>query len=261
MYELFRDLRWVHIAVGTIALIVFWVPVAASKGGRLHVRIGWVYAGCMSVVVFTAFCMSGLAFAVPLRVRTFTHALSASETAQFIRAARETAFFLAYLGAVTLAAGWQGISVLRTRRDPESLRTPFGWGLNIAVFLAAIGSLAMGIYARVPVFMAMSVVGFIVGGGNLIYLWRGPATRMGWWYQHLSSMMGTGIAGYTAFIAFGGRHVFASLVPSQYAVVFWILPTVIGSPAIALTTAYYKRKFHEGRRGSQPVNRRAASPI
>lgn len=238
---------------------MFWVPVAASKGGRLHVRIGWVYAGCMAVVVFTAFCMSGLAFAIPLRVRYFTHALSAGEAARIIRGSRETAFFLAYLGAVTLAAGWQGISVLRTRRDPKSLRTPFAWGLNIAVVLAAIGSLSLGIYAGIPIFMAMSIVGFLVGGGNLSYLLRGPATKMDWWYQHLSSMMGTGIAGYTAFIAFGGRHVFAPLVPSQYAVVFWILPTVIGSPAIALTTAYYKRKFHD-RRPAAKIGGTQAAP-
>jgi hypothetical protein len=243
MAELFHDLRWIHIAAGTIAVILFWIPVAAKKDGRLHVRIGWVYAGCMAVVVLTAFSMSGLIFAAPLRVRQLSHSLSADEAAQFIRESRQLAFFLAYLGAVTLAAGWQGISVLRTRLNPKSLRTPFAFGLNGAVVLAALVSLVMGIYTRSAVFAAMSVVGFLVGGGNFSYLLRGPANRMDWLYQHLSSMIATGIAGYTAFIVFGGRHLLAALAQPRYYVLFWLLPTAIGAPAITLTIAYYKRKF------------------
>jgi hypothetical protein len=250
MAELFQGLRWLHIAVGSLALIAFWIPAAASKGGRLHVKIGWFYAICMAIVVATAFMMSGMAFAAPLRVRHFTQTLSASEAAQFIRDSREMAFFLAYLGGVTLAAGSQGIRVLQTRRNPQSLRMPFAFALNAIVVLAAITSLALGIHEHKTIFMAMSVVGFIVGGGNLSYLLR-THSRMDWWYQHLSSMIGTGIAGYTAFIVFGGRHIFAPLVGSQYFIVLWILPTVIGSLAITLATAYYKRKFRDGGRGAK----------
>jgi hypothetical protein len=56
----------------------------------------------MSVVVATAFAMSGLAIATPLSIRHFAHALSAEETARFIEASRDTGIFLAYLGGVTL---------------------------------------------------------------------------------------------------------------------------------------------------------------
>jgi hypothetical protein len=224
--------------------------VAARKGGRLHVRIGWAYAVCMSAVVLTAFALSGLAFAFPLRVRHLAQVLSAEETAQFIRHSRAAAFFLAYLGGVTLAAGWQGIGVLRTRRDPRSLRNPFTYGLNIAVVLAAVGSLALGIIQHASVFVGMSTVGFLVSGGNLSYLLREPQTKMHWWYQHLSSMITTAIAGYTAFLVFGGAHLFPALARTQIYVVVWLLPTAIGVPAILLTVAYYKRKFHED--GSAP---------
>jgi hypothetical protein len=252
MAELFHDLRWIHIAVGTIAIILFWIPVAASKGGRLHVRIGWIYALCMAVVVLTAFGMTGMLYAAPLGVRQASPALTAEQALQLIRASRQTAFFLAYLGAVTLAAGWQGISVLRTRPAPKLLRTPFAFGLNAAVILAALGSLALGLYSRNAIFGSMSVVGFLVGGGNLAYLLRGPATRSDWLYQHLSSMIGTGIAGYTAFIAFGGRHLLGPLVSPRYYVLFWLLPTVIGTPAIALTIAYCKRKRGDAARIPKP---------
>jgi hypothetical protein len=245
MFELFQSLRWTHIAFGSIALTLFWIPVAASKGGRLHVRVGWAYAACMSVVVLTAFAMSGLAFTFPFRVRNLTHVLSATETAQFIRNSRSVAFFLAYLGGVTLASGWQGIGVLRTRRNPRSFRNPFTFGLNIAVVLAAAGSLALGILERGTVFIAMSSVGFLVGGGNLAYLLREPQSKMHWWYEHLSSMIATAIAGYTAFIVFGGAHLLPGLARTQLYVLFWLLPVGIGVPAITFTVAYYKRKFHE----------------
>lgn len=235
--------------------------MAASKGGRLHVKVGWVYACCMSVVVLTALSMSGLAFAWPFGVRHFTRVLSADEAARFIRSSRESAFFLGYLGGVTLAALWQGIGVLRTRRDPKSFRTPFVFALNTTVVVAALASLAMGIYTRTATFAAMSIVGLIVSGGNLVYLLRGPKERMDWWYQHLGSMIATGIAGYTAFIVFGGRQLVAPLVRPQYYVLFWLLPTAIGSPAIALTTAYYKRKFAGGGRAAKSSGPEATAAV
>jgi hypothetical protein len=248
--EIFQDLRWTHIAFGSVALLAFWIPAIASKGGRLHVRVGWAYVICMSAVVLTAFVMSGMAFTVPLSIRTFSQPLSPDEAARFVRASRELGVFLAYLGAVTLAAGWQGIRVLRTRRDPASLRGPFTLALNITVIAAAIGVLALGIMERNWAFVGMSSVGMIVGGGNLGYLLRGPQSKMHWWYEHLASMIATGIAGYTAFLVFGGRHLFPALANTQFFALVWILPTLIGVPAIFAAVAYYKRKFHEDGRPS-----------
>jgi hypothetical protein len=245
MYELFQGLRWAHVTAGTVALALFWIPIAAKKGDRLHVRIGWVYTGCMAIVVATALSMSGLAFAAPVSVRNFAHTLSPSEAARFIRASRQTAFFLAYLGGVTLAAGWQGLFALRTRRDPGAMRTPFALGLNVAVLLAAIASLAVGIYTRNAIYAAMSSVGFLVSSGNLFYLLRRPERRMEWWYQHLRSMFITGIAGYTAFLVFGGRQLFLPLIGPQYMIAFWVLPTMIGVPAIMLAIGYYQRRFRD----------------
>jgi len=250
MAEIFKDLRWIHIAFGSVALLAFWVPAIAPKGGRLHVRVGWLYVTCMSVVVLTAFTMSGMAFSVPLSIRNFSQPLSSEQAAGFIRRSRELGVFLAYLGGVTLAAGWQGIRVSRTRRDPKSLRGPFTFAMNAAVMATAIGVLAFGISERVWAFMGMSSVGMIVGGGNLWYLLKGPQSKMHWWYEHLASMIATGIAGYTAFLIFGGSRMFPALQRTQFFALVWILPTVIGVPVIFAAVAYYKRKFREDRRPS-----------
>ena len=58
------------------------------------------------------------------------------------------------------------------------LCNPFTYGLNIALVLAAIGSLTLGFLEGRTVFVAMSSVGFLVGGGNLAYLLRAPQSKM-----------------------------------------------------------------------------------
>ena len=66
---------------------------------------------------------------------------------------------------------------------------------------------------------------------------------MAWFYSHLGSMLGGGIAFHTAFLVFGlGR--FVSLdIPGVLAVLPWLLPTLIGIPAIVLWTRHYRRRF------------------
>ena len=95
MASLFQSLRWAHIAAGSIALILFWIPAIAPKGSRTHIRAGWFYVVCMSVVVVTAFAMSGLAFTIPLAVRQIARPLSPAELSDFLRVQRLFATFLA----------------------------------------------------------------------------------------------------------------------------------------------------------------------
>jgi hypothetical protein len=108
MASLFQSLRWIHIAAGSIALILFWIPAIARKGGRTHIRAGWFYVACMSVVVVTAFAMSGLAFTIPLAIRQITRLLSPAELSDFLRSQRIFATFLAYLAGLTAGLGLAG---------------------------------------------------------------------------------------------------------------------------------------------------------
>jgi hypothetical protein len=245
MASLFQSLRWVHIAAGSIALILFWIPAIAPKGGKLHTRAGWFYVACMSVVVLTAFAMSGLAFTIPLTIRRIARPLSPAELADFLRNQRIFATFLAYLAGVTLAAGWQGIWAVETRREPRKMRTAFSLALNAAIVLGGLTVLILGIRFGSGPLIGLSPIGPLIGAGNLRFLLKGPQTRMHWWYEHLGSMIGTGIAGYTAFVVFGGARLLPSVARSQLYAIFWVLPTLIGVPAIYATVAYYRRKFHE----------------
>lgn len=245
MANLFQWLRWGHVAAGGLALILFWIPAIAPKGGRTHIRAGWFYVACMSLVVVTALAMSGLAFTIPLSIRRIARPLSPAELSNFLRGQRISATFLAYLAGLTLAAGWQGIWAVETKREPKAMRTPFSLALNVVVFLAGLTLLVLGIKYRSGPLIALSPIGPFIAAGNLRYVLRGPQSRMHWWYEHLSSMIATGIAGYTAFLVFGAARLFPAVARSQVYTIFWILPALIGVPVIFITVAYYQRKFHE----------------
>ena len=245
MADLFLSLRWAHVVAGSLALMLFWIPVIAPKGGRVHVRSGWIYVFCMSVVVVTALVISALAFSVPLAIRQFTRPLSAAELSHFVTEQRVSATFLAYLASVTLALGWQGIWAVETRRATKKLKMAFGLILNLAIVLGGLTVLVLGFKFRSGPLIGLSTLGPLLGARNLRYLLSGPRSRMHWWYMHLGSMVGTGVAGYTAFLVFGGSRLFPALARSQMYTLFWVLPILIGVPAIRMTVNHYRRKFHE----------------
>jgi ABC-type phosphate transport system permease subunit len=85
--------------------------------------------------------------------------------------------------------------------------------------------------------IVFGIVGMVLAGKSMRQFLSPPKEKMFWWYEHLGGMLASYIAAWTAFsVTTIGRFVHGGWV-------IWVLPTAIGSPAIALTTAYYKRKF------------------
>ena len=235
---LFDILILAHVATGFVGLAAFWVPVFARKGGRTHVLAGRVYVYCAYVVTLSAV--------------TAAAGRIVSYQVQGIRLADDPvlygmSLFLGYLGLVTFATVRQAIRVLATRRAPETLRTP----VHEALAWASIGSslalvaFAVTVWSDVsPVLLGLSPIG-IFTGRNMLRLMRNPGARpMGWFYSHLGSMLGGGIAFHTAFVVFGVQRLWAYELEGPLAVVPWILPTVVGIPAIFLWTRHYRRKFN-----------------
>ena len=94
-----------------------------------------------------------------------------------------------------------------------------------------------------PILLGLSPVGLVTGSGMLRLMRRPGARRMGWFYSHLGSMLGGGIAFHTAFAVFGAQRLWAYDLAGPLAVVPWLLPTAVGIPAIVVWTRYYRRKF------------------
>ena len=234
---LFDILVGFHVATGFVGLGAFWIPVFARKGGRAHVQAGRVFTYCAYVVTLSAVTASaGRMLAYQVQGIGFA---DRPDLYGF-------AFFLGYLGLVTFATVRQAMRVVATRRAPETLRTPLhealGWA-SIAGSVAVI-AFALGVWSDIsPILLGLSPIGLFTGS-SMLRLMRNPgAEHMSWFYSHLGSMLGGGIAFHTAFIVFGAQRLWAYELAGPLAIVPWILPTVIGIPAIVVWTRYYRRKF------------------
>lgn len=154
--------------------------------------------------------------------------------------------FLAYLVLITFAPVHHGMRVLETRPEPARLRTPFHTALNVTTIAGAVAMVGLALYARQPVFAALSPIGVLVGRGNLEYARRRPSSHRAWWYEHMGSMLGGGVAFHTAFLVIGAGRFLSEYLTGAYAVVPWVLPAIVGIPATRIWIGYYRRKF-EGR--------------
>jgi hypothetical protein len=234
---LFDALILAHVATGFIGLAAFWIPVFARKGGRAHVQAGRVFTYCAYVVTLSAvtasagrivsFQVQGIGFADRPDLYGF-------------------ALFLGYLGLVTFATVRQAMRVVATRKAPETLRTPFHEALGWASIAgsAAVIAFALGVWSDIsPILLGLSPIGLFTGSGMLRLMGNPGAQHMGWFYSHLGSMLGGGIAFHTAFIVFGAQRLWAYHLAGPLAIVPWILPTIIGIPAIVVWTRYYRRRF------------------
>lgn len=238
---LFDALLLVHVVAGFVGLAAFWVPVFARKGGRAHVRAGRVYAWCAYVVTLSAVT------AAVGRIASYRHmGIGVAEQP----GSYGFAVLLGYLGVVTFVMVRHGLRVLATRRAPEQLHTPVHAALawtSISGSVLAVG-FGLAIWSDVsPVLLAMSPIGLFTGR-RMLRLMRDPdGQRMGWFYSHLASMLGGGIAFHTAFIVFGAQRLWAYEIEGPLAILPWILPTVVGVPAIVIWTRRYRRRFERAR--------------
>ena len=140
----------------------------------------------------------------------------------------------------------QAMRVVATRRVPLTLRTSLhealGWASVAGSFTVI--AFAVAVWSDFsPVLLGLSPIGLFTGRSMLRLMLTQGAHHMSWCYSHLGSMLGSGIAFHTAFIVFGAQRLLAYDLTGPFSVVPWILPMVIGIPAIIVWTRYYRRIF------------------
>src|SRR5919199_1676714 len=113
MLQLYKLVLSIHVLAGVTGLVAFWTPAIARKGGDTHVRVGRVFYNAACVIALTGLAMAAMIVIAPAPGR-----------------ARVVAAFLTYLVIITFAPVHHGVRVLETRRNPETLRTPFHTALN-----------------------------------------------------------------------------------------------------------------------------------
>ena len=217
--------RWIHIAIGSIGLLAFWVPVLTAKGSKPHRQFGQTFRYCGWVVIASALVAVGLYFLTLINAGLGPEARP-SDWAFLL--------FLGYLAIITGLPLSHGMAVLRHKRDLTQLKTPYritlAW-LGIASSAAVMG---WALYWRPPnmlILLALSPIGVSVGVSMLRLFARPPQDPKTWLYEHLSAMLGAGIAFHTAFAVFGANRIFDYSLEGFWQVIPWIAPAAVGIPA------------------------------
>lgn len=231
--------RFIHVLFGAIGLVAFWIPVISRKGARTHVLFGKVFIWSAYIV------LSAAALSLSVRIgQLYAAGLGpADEPAMFA-----FILFLAYLTMVTFVSVRHGISVLRHKGDPGSLKTWFNIGLAWMAIGASIFIILYALILSPPnkiLLLALSPIGLGIGYGNLQYMRSEGLSRRAWMYEHLGAMIGSGIAFHTAFAVFGSARLFDIGLSGWIAIIPWVAPAAIGIPAITLWIRHYRRKFGE----------------
>lgn len=206
----------IHIATGTMAFLLAPMVLAVAKGGKQHKRWGKVYLWSMGAVAATAMPM---AFFFPVR-------------------------FLALVAVFSFYLAFAGYRVLRLRDLPRGGRAaPIDWVAAMVTLVASAGLAWLSAF-RPRTIEVLPLVGVIFGfigmsaaGRQIISFVHKPKEKMFWWYGHLGNFIGSYIAAWSAFSVVTLGRILGN------SVYVWLWPSLIGVPAIAVTTAYYKRKF------------------
>lgn len=221
-----QSLLFVHIVGGAVSLASMVVPLVAPKGRAVHRRSGWVFVVGMAVVSLTAVLLAG-----------------ARVLADPTPEGRAAGGFLLFVAVLTSAGVSAGVRVLRTKQRMAAHPHPWDLGLALVLTIASVTMAVWGLASGRSLFVAFSAIGFATGAGQLAYWRRPPTSPMHWWFQHMSSMLGACIAATTAFLVVNaGRLGFET-----FALAVWLTPTLVGTPAILLWTAYYRRRFAAAR--------------
>ena len=116
-----------HVGLGLLALIFFWVAMASRKGGARHLRFGRLYVSAMYATLATAAVVMALSLCAPLATHPPETSLSAPQLEAYIADVRGFQFFLGGLAFATLGLLSFGDGAARGARA-RGVRAPLGSG-------------------------------------------------------------------------------------------------------------------------------------
>lgn len=246
MLALHQSALYLHIAVGSCALLLFWVPVFTRKGNLDHKRFGRYFSYAMYTVSFSGIVMSSMDLMFPLATHAANLDLTPAEAVDAKRQVREFGLFLFSLSILVLTSTRHGWFTILHKEDRSALRHPIHLALNGG--LVSIGAIlfAVGISTGTILFMIFGVLQIAGGINNLRYIFRKELRPKEWWIQHLNGLIGSGIGAYTAFTVFGGRRFFEEIFSSNFesmAIFLWVAPGIIGTIAISYLSRHYQNRF------------------
>lgn len=216
-----KSLLGIHVFSGFTSIILFWLPIFLKKGSKNHVLIGKVYVFLMWIVVITAALLS----------------IKNIIIGQYVMAA-----FLGFLSLITANPLWYGIAILKNKNGISSSFSKKHMFFNLAIAIAGFLLFSYGVYLKgqnAGVLMLIFGVLGMSSGRDVWLSYQGKNQNLSWIEEHISGMLVSGIAAYTAFAVFGGRNFFGNLLTGYWSVIPWVAPTIIG----IIIIKYYKKSY------------------
>lgn len=236
-----------HVAIGCVALILFWVGALSRKGSRFHVRSGKLFVSCVYAVAASALIVVAYRLVVPLSPEQLNAESSTDRLEDLAAVNQSMRLFLAYLALIALIHARHGVRIIRTRQDPLAIDTPVDRGLVYGLMAGAVGMMTLGLLAgpwlRV-LFLLFSPLGFVIAWDILSYLRDPVRSPRSWWYAHMDAMIGCGITLHTAFAIVGVGRLF-NVTLSEAWLLLPLLPAAVGTVALKLWKRHYRIKFGE----------------
>ncbi|RUO28784.1 hypothetical protein CWE12_10755 [Aliidiomarina sedimenti] len=215
---LIAGLVFFHVATGSVALVTFWLPLMVKKGQRTHRVTGRVFAISMIAAGLTAMFLASF------------H-LTAAEWVNGTPETRLTlGWMMLYLGFLSTVLVLFGLKTVRNKGRHYLYNTTWIVGLHGALAALAIWIFWLGWSHSELLLIGVSFIAFLMVPGNIRFILRQsqPAPgrlRREWLYQHFTSMIGAGIAAYSAFLSFGAALFMPTLAFNPY---LWTIPTILG---------------------------------
>lgn len=243
MLTLHTMLLYFHIALGAVALLLYWLPVIARKGSKLHINAGKVFYYLMLIVSGSGIVLSLLGLYDPIGIYTAGKHMTSEQIERMLLWRIPVSQFLLLLSLLTWVTVRHAIGVLRAKSDRRTLRRWFYQGPVLLLLPTALYVAYQGITVGMPLLIIFAVVSLITASTISLYVYKKQIKPRAWIIEHFSSMVGSGIAVYTAFFAAGGRRMLAEILPGQWQLVSWLAAPVIGITVMILLTGYYKRRY------------------
>lgn len=223
-----------HAGLGTLALITFWIAGLGRKGSPVHRAAGKVYLLAMTGLLVAA---------VPLAIGVLQRFPVGGA-------------FLLYLLVIVTTSMWTSWRALRDKRDWKRYTGPVFRGLMWANLASALAIGAVGLLVAKQmqlIIVAFSGIGLFAFVQMRRFL-RAPPEDPRWWLrEHLTGMLGNGVATHIAFLSIGLPKVLPMLAGPTLQNLAWLGPLVVAFLAGTYLARKYlpKRPAPQGQR--QPV--------
>jgi len=240
---LHQALFYLHVTVGGLGLLVFWLPVLSKKGTKFHNQAGKVFVYSMYIIALSGLAMSVLILIDPVGVRFPDRSLSIGEAYELKDQNRRLSIFLLMLSLLTLVNVKHSILVLKAKKNRDLLKAPSHLACFAALILAGITVGLVAFYESNLLYGLFSLLSITLSFSAFRYIYKPEIKPREWIMEHMANILGAGIAAYTAFFAFGGRRFFSEILLGNMQFIPWLLPSVVGATAIYFLSKKYRQVY------------------